>query len=31
VSIENDDNVQELIQSFDGTLVEESIVAKARD
>ena len=31
VSIENDENVQELIQSFDGTLVQESIVAKARD
>jgi len=30
VSIENDENVQELIQSFDGTLVKESIVAKAQ-
>jgi DNA polymerase-3 subunit gamma/tau len=31
VSIENDENVQELIQNFDGTLVKESIVAKAQD
>jgi len=31
VSIENDENVQELIQSFDGTLVQESIIAKAQD